>query len=65
MASFGEGAVAAGLSAHDAIRTAAPIVGGGGGGKANMARAGGKDAARLDDALRAAAAVIRDQVAGS
>jgi alanyl-tRNA synthetase len=36
------------------VRQAAPIIGGGGGGRADLAQAGGKDAARLDEALREA-----------
>ncbi len=47
-------AVAAGASAGDVIREVAPIVGGGGGGRPTMARAGGSDPARLDEALAAA-----------
>ena len=50
-ANLGPGAVAAGLSAGDIIKEVAPIVGGGGGGKAQMARAGGKDPSRLPEAL--------------
>jgi alanyl-tRNA synthetase len=34
------------------------VVGGGGGGRDTMAQAGGKDPARLDDALRAAREAI-------
>ena len=36
------------------IKAIGPIVGGGGGGRAAMARAGGKDASRLEEALAAA-----------
>ena len=50
-ANLGPAAVAAGLSAGDIIKEVAPIVGGGGGGKAQMARAGGKDPSRLPEAL--------------
>jgi alanyl-tRNA synthetase len=53
-ATLGPDAVAAGLSAADIIRVAAPIVGGGGGGKERLARAGGKDPTRLPDAIEAA-----------
>jgi alanyl-tRNA synthetase len=50
-----------GLSAGSIIREIAPIVGGGGGGRDDMAQAGGKDPAKLDDAIAAArAAVERD-----
>jgi alanyl-tRNA synthetase len=53
-ASLAPGAVAAGLSAGDIIREIAPIVGGGGGGKPQMARAGGKDVAKLPEAIERA-----------
>jgi len=36
------------------IRSAAPIMGGGGGGRADLAQAGGRDTLRLDEALREA-----------
>ncbi|HEX5762802.1 MAG TPA: alanine--tRNA ligase [Solirubrobacterales bacterium] len=49
-----KGAVARGLSAAGLIREVAPIVGGGGGGRDDMAQAGGKDPAKLDEALAAA-----------
>jgi alanyl-tRNA synthetase len=39
------------ISAHDLIQRIAPLVGGGGGGKPDMAEAGGKDPARLGEAL--------------
>lgn len=65
VARFGESAVSHGLSAHEVIRAVAPLVGGGGGGKPAMARAGGKDAGRLQEALDAAAAMIRDGAAAS
>ena len=54
VANFGDAAQAAGLSAAEVVRHVAPIVDGGGGGKPGMARAGGKDPGRLDDALAAA-----------
>ena len=41
-----------GLKAGDVVKQIAPIIGGGGGGKPDMAQAGGKDAAKLPDALR-------------
>jgi alanyl-tRNA synthetase len=57
-ANLAPGAVAAGLSAGDIIKEVAPIVGGGGGGKAQMARAGGKDPSRLPEALDRAKAIL-------
>jgi alanyl-tRNA synthetase len=53
-----KGATARGISAAAVVREAAPIVGGGGGGRDDMAQAGGKDAAKLDEALAAARAAI-------
>jgi alanyl-tRNA synthetase len=47
------------ISASDVIRGAAPLVGGGGGGRPTMARAGGKDAEKLPDALAEAERLIR------
>jgi alanyl-tRNA synthetase len=57
-ANLAPGAVAAGLSAGALIKEVAPIVGGGGGGKAQMARAGGKDPSRLPEALDRAKAIL-------
>jgi alanyl-tRNA synthetase len=48
-----KGAVAGGISAATIVREAAAVVGGGGGGRDDMAQAGGKDAAKLDEALDA------------
>ena len=47
--------VAEGFDAVPIVRSVAPMIGGGGGGRADLAQAGGKDATRLDDALREAA----------
>jgi alanyl-tRNA synthetase len=54
-----DAAVAERVSASDVIRGAAPLVGGGGGGRPTMARAGGKNAERLPDALAEAERLIR------
>ncbi len=43
------------LPAGDLVRSLARIIGGGGGGRPDLAEAGGRDAARLDEALGAAA----------
>ncbi len=58
VANLAPGAIAAGLSAGAIIREVAPIVGGGGGGKDQMARAGGKDPAKLPEALDAARGIL-------
>jgi alanyl-tRNA synthetase len=47
-----------GISAGEAIKAAAPVVGGSGGGKPEMAQAGGKDTSRVDDALRTARSLV-------
>jgi len=44
--------IAKGLHAGDIINQVAKVTGGGGGGKAAMAQAGGKDAAKIDEALK-------------
>jgi alanyl-tRNA synthetase len=49
---------ASGLKAGDLIKDAAKQVGGGGGGKGDIATAGGKNAAALDDALVTAAKAV-------
>ena len=48
-----DGAVKVGAHAGNIIKAVAPIVGGGGGGRPNMAQAGGKNPAGIDDALKA------------
>ncbi len=48
-----DGAVKAGAHAGNLIKAVAPIVGGGGGGRPNMAQAGGKNPAGIEDALKA------------
>ncbi len=48
-----------GVSAGNWVRDVAPVVGGGGGGKADLAQAGGKDAAKLPEALAKAREVAR------
>ena len=57
VANFDE-SVAARVSASDVVKAAAAIVGGGGGGRPTMARAGGKDPAKLAAALAEAERLI-------
>ncbi|MBN1152189.1 MAG: alanine--tRNA ligase [Dehalococcoidia bacterium] len=55
-----------GVHAGEIAKRAAVVAGGGGGGKPTMAQAGGKDVAKLDDALGEARRVIEQQlVAGA
>jgi alanyl-tRNA synthetase len=51
-------AIARGVSAADIVGEAAPVIGGGGGGREGMAQAGGRDPAKLDDALVVARAAV-------
>ncbi len=52
------------LKAGDIVKTIAPIVGGGGGGKPQMAQAGGKDPAKIDEALAQARDLIKTTLGG-
>jgi alanyl-tRNA synthetase len=51
-----------GLSAGDWVGGAAKIVGGGGGGRPDMAQAGGKNPAKLNEALENAKTTIREKL---
>ncbi len=62
IALFSKEAVIHGISAAQAIREAAPVVGGGGGGRDDMAQAGGRDPSKLDEALAAARAAIEREL---
>jgi alanyl-tRNA synthetase len=57
-----EDAVGRGLSAAVLVREAASVVGGGGGGRDDMAQAGGRGPAKLDDALATARAAIEREL---
>jgi alanyl-tRNA synthetase len=52
-----------GLKAGDIVKEIAPIVGGGGGGRPQMAQAGGKNPAKIDDALARAGEMVREKLA--
>jgi alanyl-tRNA synthetase len=58
VASFSKEVTERGLSAADVIKEAAQVIGGGGGGRENVAQAGGRDPAKLDEALAAARGAI-------
>ena len=51
-----------GLKAGDWVRDVAKVMGGGGGGRPQLAQAGGKDAAKLPDALEAARRIAGEKV---
>ena len=53
-----DGAIAKGAHAGNLIKAIAPKVGGGGGGRPNMAQAGGKNPAGIDDALKEAVSAL-------
>ncbi len=57
-----DAAVKAGFHAGNVIKQAAAVVGGGGGGRPNMAQAGGKNVAAIDDALTKAVEVVSEQL---
>ncbi len=61
IASVSDDLVAGGLNAGKLVKALAERLGGGGGGRANMAEAGGRDAAGLDGALADVAALVRGQ----
>jgi alanyl-tRNA synthetase len=52
-----------GISAGALVKEGAPVIGGGGGGRDDMAQAGGKDAAKLDEALQAMRAELERELA--
>lgn len=53
-----------GLHAGKLVKEVAGVVGGGGGGKPTMAQAGGKDPARLDEALAKVKTLVAQAIAG-
>lgn len=50
-----------GFHAGNMIREVAKVAGGGGGGKAEFAQAGGRDASKVEDALKTAVELVRSQ----
>ncbi|SES37220.1 alanyl-tRNA synthetase [Butyrivibrio fibrisolvens] len=57
-----DSAVKKGAHAGNLVKEIAPMVGGGGGGRPNMAQAGGKNPAGIEDALKKAAEVLAGQI---
>ncbi|HEX5191659.1 MAG TPA: alanine--tRNA ligase [Solirubrobacteraceae bacterium] len=64
VASVAPSLVARGVKAGEIVKLAAAEVGGGGGGRDTMARAGGRDPERLDDAITVAQRAIESALAG-
>ena len=54
-----------GLNAGDIIKQIAPVIDGGGGGRPQMAQAGGKNPAKISDALAGAAELIKQKLANA
>lgn len=57
-----DGAMAKGAHAGNLIKGIAALVGGGGGGRPNMAQAGGKNPAGMDEAIKACTKVLEEQI---
>jgi len=51
-----------GLKAGDIVKSIAPIIDGGGGGRPQMAQAGGKEPKKINDALKKAAELIKENL---
>lgn len=62
IAKASDGAVAAGAHAGNLVKQLATACGGGGGGRPQFARAGGKDASKLPEALGSLADLVRAQI---
>jgi alanyl-tRNA synthetase len=65
VAKAGPNAVEQGAHAGNLVREAAQVVGGGGGGKSDFATAGGRDPAKVDEALAALAGWLEAQLRGT
>jgi alanyl-tRNA synthetase len=57
-------ALAKKVKAGAIVKKIAPVVGGGGGGRDDMAQAGGKDPAKIDEALGAVEGIVREALGG-
>ena len=60
LAVCGKNAVAAGVKAGDVVREVAKLAGGSGGGRPDSAMAGAKDVSKLDEAISAAASIVKN-----
>ncbi len=65
IASVSPSLVDRGVRANEIVKVAAAVVGGGGGGRETLARAGGREPARLSDAMAAAREAVEAALAGS
>jgi len=52
------------IKAGDIVKSVAPVVGGGGGGRPDMAQAGGKEPAKIPEALAAAQEYVSSKLTG-
>ncbi|PXV96195.1 alanyl-tRNA synthetase [Lachnotalea glycerini] len=57
-----DGAIKRGAHAGNIVKNIAGCIGGGGGGRPNMAQAGGKNPAGIDDAIQKVREVVEDQI---
>ena len=62
LASASKAAVSAGVHAGMIIKEITQIAGGSGGGKPDMAQGGGKDASKIDEAVKKAAEIVTAQL---
>jgi len=65
IAAITEDLVKRGMNAAELVKFVAAPLGGGGGGKPTLAQAGGKDASKIDQALRSVAAWVENKLKGS
>ena len=56
--------VGRGIKAGEIVKEIAPVVGGGGGGKPDMAQAGGKDPAKIEEAIEKTKLLVREKLEG-
>jgi len=61
---FTKDLVEAGKSAVDVAKKIGPIIGGGGGGRADLAQSGGKDPAKIDEAIAEAKSLLKAMLGG-
>jgi len=62
MVMVGDNAVTKGVNAGQIIKQSAPIIGGGGGGRPNFAQGGGTSPDKLQDAIKTAEDIIKQQI---